>query len=158
MKVIGRVVSLFLIMLWWGGLTFYSAIVVPIGTNVLQSSEQQGLVTQQVTKYLNALGLVAAVVLAWNAWQYRAIAKTKLFRGLLVGSLILFSTQLLLYGLHARLSDLLLHDADRAVFYSVHRVYLLAVGLQWLSGTIAIVGVIALWRLVDKVNPRSPGQ
>jgi uncharacterized membrane protein len=85
MKVTRRVVSLFLIMLWWGGLTFYSAIVVPIGTNVLQSSEQQGLVTQQVTKYLNALGLVAAVVLAWNAWQYRAIAKTKLFRGLLVG-------------------------------------------------------------------------
>lgn len=44
--------------LWLGGLTFYAGIVVPIGTEIVGGTEQ-GFVTQRVTNWLNALGVVA---------------------------------------------------------------------------------------------------
>ena len=33
---------------WWGGLTFYGAVVVPVGTEVLGGAAEQGFVTQRV--------------------------------------------------------------------------------------------------------------
>jgi hypothetical protein len=46
---------------WWGALTFYGAVVVPEGTEQL-GSQTQGLVTQQVTRTLNLIGVAAAAL------------------------------------------------------------------------------------------------
>ena len=46
---------------WWGGLTFYSVVVVPIGSEQIGSTEQ-GFITQQVTWWHNLI-LAAMVVL-----------------------------------------------------------------------------------------------
>ena len=41
---------------WQGGFTFYAAVVVPVGTEVLGSSMEQGSITRRVTVYLNMAG------------------------------------------------------------------------------------------------------
>src|SRR5215207_8541202 len=51
-------------MFWQGGFTFYSAIVVPVGRGL--DAFHQSLVTQRVTHYLNAAGVVAVIVLVWE--------------------------------------------------------------------------------------------
>jgi len=53
---------LLLFAVWWGGLTFYAAIVVPIGTELIGASEQ-GFVTQQVTQWHNAVLTAMSVCL-----------------------------------------------------------------------------------------------
>jgi hypothetical protein len=58
---------------WWGGLTFYALVVVPIGTELLGSVEQ-GFVTQRVTLWHNWLGVVIALALAAEAWRLRSSA------------------------------------------------------------------------------------
>ncbi|MCA9269901.1 MAG: hypothetical protein KDA41_15580, partial [Planctomycetales bacterium] len=50
--------SLLPMIAWWGGLTFYAGVVVPVGAAVFGSTEQ-GFVTQRVTNWLNLLLAVA---------------------------------------------------------------------------------------------------
>ncbi|MEZ6143647.1 MAG: hypothetical protein R3B84_24045 [Zavarzinella sp.] len=63
-----RGVLFFLLIFWQGGFMFYGLIVVPIGAEITGSDFQQGLITQQVTHYLNLSGgmtlLVALLYLA----------------------------------------------------------------------------------------------
>src|SRR5207244_1583054 len=61
-----RFLALQALLAWHGGFLFYAAVVVPIGTDVLGSSSAQGVVTQQVTHWLNRIGVVALAVLAWD--------------------------------------------------------------------------------------------
>jgi hypothetical protein len=125
---------------WWGALTFYGLVVVPEGTEQL-GSQTQGLVTQQVTRTLNFLGVAVAVLLffelrrtgtrgAWLAWFVFLICQTALF------------------GVHAWLSALLqpVNGAavDRRWFYDVHRIYLLTTAVQW------GVGPWLLWRILQR--------
>src|SRR5258708_24657032 len=74
---------------WWGALTFYGLVVVPEGTEQL-GSQTQGLVTQQVTRTLNLMGVaVAALVFfelrrsgtwpAWGAWLVFLCCQAALF-------------------------------------------------------------------------------
>ena len=108
---------------WWGALTFYGAVVVPEGTEQL-GSQTQGLVTQQVTRTLNLIGVAAAALSfvelrrcgarrAWAAW------------------LVFVFCQAALFGIHSWLSKLLATGADRRWFYDVHRIYLFTTAAQW---------------------------
>src|SRR5262245_27277418 len=64
-----RVIRLYLALaawaLWMGGFAFYFGVVVPTGGKVIGGSEQ-GFVTQQVTYWLNLIGLAALAILLWN--------------------------------------------------------------------------------------------
>ena len=51
-----RTVMLFVFALYWGGLTFYTGIVVRIIHFVLNDPMDGGLITQRVTNYLQLLG------------------------------------------------------------------------------------------------------
>ncbi len=108
---------------WWGALTFYGAVVVPEGTDQF-GSQAQGLVTQQVTRTLNLIGVAVAILSyvalrppvatsAWAAW------------------LAFVVSQAVLFGVHAWLSGLLKSGAGREWFYNVHRIYLLTTAVQW---------------------------
>ncbi|HND55144.1 MAG TPA: hypothetical protein PLV92_22170, partial [Pirellulaceae bacterium] len=58
---------------WWGGLTFYAAFVVPAGTELFGSVEQ-GFLTQQATLRLNQLSwcvIALLLVLAIGATRRR---------------------------------------------------------------------------------------
>ena len=55
MTILRRFLVLIALFFWQGGFTFYAAVVVPVGQQVLHSHLRQGFVTQQVTNYLNLL-------------------------------------------------------------------------------------------------------
>ena len=120
---------------WWGGLTFYAVVVVPLGTDLFGSVEQ-GFLTQQVTVRLNVLGTLTAAVLVAEA-----VRSTSRRKRLLTVSLFIV-LQASLWIMHARLSRLMnsstLSVADDAGFYDEHRIYLCLTTVQWL---------IALWHL-----------
>ena len=117
--------------LWLGGLTFYAGIVVPIGTEIISGTEQ-GFVTQRVTNWLNAIGVVALLGLGVNVWfreRNWAIVVTWLLAAL---------SQLSLLALHPLL-DVQLDSTTRTVrdtgwFYECHRGYLIVTAALWLAG------------------------
>src|ERR671917_504286 len=56
MRLFRRSLLLWLLLLWQGGFLFYTAVVVPIGTDVLGSPLVQGLITRRVTDWLKLFG------------------------------------------------------------------------------------------------------
>jgi hypothetical protein len=113
---------------WWGGLTFYAAVVVPLGTEKFGSFDQ-GLVTQQVTRYLNVLAIsVAAMTILAGLVDKRPIPW--------VGGILLGGTTAVLMYQHTLLV-IRIDKAGEAVaddFYSVHALYLWLTTLQWCIG------------------------
>ncbi len=65
-KLFQRFLILCLLAFWFGGLTFYAVLVIPTGAKVLGSHTEQGFVTQQVTNWLNLVGAMGTIILAWN--------------------------------------------------------------------------------------------
>src|SRR5579862_4719779 len=66
MMMLRRFLVLQLLMIWQGGFLFYSAFVVPTGTDVLGGSFEQGKITKLVTADMNLIGLVALAGFAWE--------------------------------------------------------------------------------------------
>jgi hypothetical protein len=135
-RLIWRFFVVLLLAAWWGALTFYGSVVVPEGTEQL-GSQTQGLVTQQVTRTLNLIGVAVAALLfvelrrsaarrAWAAWFAFVVCQAALF------------------AVHAWLSALLESATDRQWFYDVHRIYLLTTGVQW------VVGPYLLWTVLSR--------
>lgn len=132
MQHLRRFFTFVLFSVWFGGLTFYAAVVVPIGGSQLGETTQ-GFVTQQVTIRLNALAAIALVVWAWEIAASRRWRRT---------SIVIWGLQaVLLLGLavlHVKLSsmlDLVDRSGPNVVdFYSWHRLYLIGTTLQWLLG------------------------
>ncbi len=121
--------------MWWGGLTFYSAFVVPLGIEQFGGFEQ-GLLTQRVTVRLNMAGSFVGVCLLadtlWHRpWNRRAIAASTLL-----------GLQAWLWFLHSRLSHWLdsasLSSQSGASFYQEHRVYLWVTAAHWLTGLVCL--------------------
>lgn len=121
---------------WWGGLTFYAAIVVPLGIEQFGGVEQ-GLLTQRVTVRLNVAGTIVGICLLADALY----CKPRNCRAVLAS--VLLGLQGWLWFLHSRLSRWLeavlssLHSDE--LFYHEHRVYLWVTSAQWL------IGLACLW-------------
>src|SRR5437868_7896969 len=75
-----RFLVLVALIFWQGGFTFYSAVVVPVGQEVLGSHVAQGLVTRHVTNYLNLAGAFALLPLAWDTWASGIRGRWRRFR------------------------------------------------------------------------------
>jgi hypothetical protein len=136
-----RWVGLVALSVWFGGFTFYGAVVIPVLHDAMESAEA-GNVTRQVTDTLNAIG-VGTLAWWWGlAWSERATgpewaARTRL--GLLgLDSAILGG----LIVLH-QVMDQRLDAGSLRGFYPLHRAYLMASTVQWVAN-IALVGV-SLW-------------
>jgi hypothetical protein len=119
------------LLLWQGGFLFYTAVVVPIGTTVSGSAAAQGIVTARVTDWLNRLGVVGLVVLAWDiavSTDRRTAARWWCWT-------VAGVCQYLMWFAHELLDSFM--DPTRTVvvirppFYPVHRVYLWASTVQW---------------------------
>ncbi len=114
---------------WLGALTFYAAIVVPIGTDVV-GSMYQGLITRQVTNRLNLGGAILLALLLVNVARQRG-------RMLAATWLLMVVSQLSLVLLHPHLDSMLdavAHRVDDLSFYNWHRAYLLITAVQWFAG------------------------
>lgn len=136
---------------WIGGFTFYAAVVVPVGTDILGSARAQGEITQVVTNWLNLFSAVALLAMGFDWWSDRNRRRKNNGGGLgqprrwwAMGSTLAFMIGLLivLAVLHPQLDRLIeptesgdaIRLSDRKQFYSLHRVYLWTNTLQWLMG------------------------
>ena len=96
-------------MLWQGGFLFYSAFVVPVGTDVLGGAAQQGVITRLVTNSLNLCGAGALALIAWDVaasrdpFARRTAARWWLWFGM-------FAAQYLLFYLHQILDHYMTPD------------------------------------------------
>jgi hypothetical protein len=149
-----RLLVLAALLFWQGGFTFYSAVVVHVGQDVLGSHRSQGFVTRRVTNYLNLGGAIALPLLAWDsagARDRRALrrwARWTLWAGMAL-------TLAALVWLHFRL-DTLLDPASFGVldpesFSTLHAWYLHTSTVQWLCALLFGGLTIAAWRREDRV-------
>jgi hypothetical protein len=139
------------LMYWTGGFTFYAAVVVPIGTEVLGSGAEQGRITRQVAPVINHVGVVAVVLFAWDV---AATRRLRLVRGLAwAGMAACLVTLVILYPY----LDRMFHGEEayldsRAAFRPWHRTYLWVISVQWgFAVAFALVSLVA-WRAQDRVQ------
>jgi hypothetical protein len=142
--------------LWMGGFTFYTLIVIPTGGKVLDGGERDvGFITQQVTNWLNWMGVAALPVLGWNVW---AEGKGILRRLLAVCWLGMALTQVGLFILHPILDGMLETQTHKihggSVFFDWHRRYMAVASLQWLAALTYMWIAIFIWRATDRQNVR----
>ena len=120
--------------LWWGGFTFYAAVVVPKGMTVLGDHVKMGLITQSVTNHLNGIGAFALItsifLLMLNQSKEKSYLQAIRWEWLL---LVLF--QGILFYLHCKLSEMISINFSEVLlkegFYSLHRIYLLISTAIW---------------------------
>jgi hypothetical protein len=150
MRVALRVVIALLFAIWWGGFTFYAAVVVPIGQHVLGSATAQGFVTQPVSDRINLIGAVVIAVSCWNLIAVRRGATPRVWRVLVISWAVLAIFQVALFVLHPWLDGMLDMTtrsiaAEHSTFYAAHRVYLLVATGQWVAATVHAVAVGYAW-------------
>lgn len=111
--------------MWWGGLSFYAIVVVPIGTEQF-GSVGQGFVTQQVTQWHNVMSLLILVCTSVEAYRSQSRILWMFAVGLLLISVGLF-------GWHHRLTQMMdfKEQSVPSDFYSQHAVYLWITAAQW---------------------------
>ncbi|MEO2092357.1 MAG: hypothetical protein ABGY75_23135 [Gemmataceae bacterium] len=135
-------------LLWQGGFVFYAGVVVPVGTEVLGDALRQGAVTQQVTNWLNLIGLIWHGLFAWDVFAGAdpSRRRRRWRAGLWAVSLALLAG---LAGLHPKLDAMFDGDTisrgDRATFYLWHETYLCLSTAHWVLGLANAGLTLAAW-------------
>jgi hypothetical protein len=137
------------LMFWQGGFTFYAAVVVHTGADVLGGHLEQGFITRRVTNYLNLAGAVALPILAWEVAASSDPARwRRRMRWTIWGLLV--ATLAGLVWLHVRLDQKLDPQEqvilDPPAFRWEHRVYLNVSTVQWVAGLVALFLCLSAWR------------
>jgi hypothetical protein len=158
MRVMRRFVVVAALMFWQGGFTFYAAVVVPVGQEVLGSHSDQGFITRQVTRYLNLAGGVALILFAGDVALTRDPSRPRrLRRYLMVAGMLLALAAL--GWLHPQLDQLLDPQAwrilDRGQFRIGHRWYLWISTGQWLCAVAYLIETLKAWQAEDVAGKRS---
>jgi hypothetical protein len=152
MTVLRRLLVMCALMFWIGGFTFYAAVVVPIGTEVLGGPVAQGEITRHVAKWLNLAGAVALILWAWDLAIDRAPRVRQWLRWLLWGTLVVMLA--LLGWWHPRLEELRdlphYYSQNRAAFRSLHRFYLWTSSIQWGVALLLLVSTLRTWHANDR--------
>ncbi len=116
--------------IWWGGLTLYAAIVVPIATESIGALEQ-GFVTQRVTQWLHGSAAVyLATGIAVSAW-----CRSRWQKWLIVVQFVLLATLVMLHRQRSAEMDFDLKTIPDG-FYAKHANYL------WLTTGMWFVGLV----------------
>ena len=158
MTLVRRFLAMAALLVWQGGFVFYTAFVVPIGTEFLGSATSQGFITRQVTTVMNRCGVVALALMAWelgasrDAMRWRRSGRVALF-------VLMAAAAAALFGLHGRLEAQLdvenLDVLDRHVFRPLHRTYLWVSSAQWGCAVAYLVLTVAAWRGEDRSAGRN---
>ncbi len=148
-----RLLLLWALLFWQGGFMFYGGVVIPVGSAILSSDQEQARITRSVTNYLNLAGAVALAAWGWDVFAERGGRRLRW----LFWCLLLFTLGLQAL-LHLRLDELLdsdgslIHEGRR--FGSLHRWYLLASTAQWIGSVILSALTIRAWRDGDAARSR----
>ena len=125
--------GLFLALLWatwWGGLSFYAIVVVPVGTSILGSAEQ-GFVTQRVTHWHNVISCVFLACLLIEAFRRKSRSLGCICAGLALIDVALVAG-------HSHLTSMM-DFSEQTVpvhFYARHGIYLSITAAEWTLGMI----------------------
>src|SRR5262249_13685596 len=141
------------VMFWQGGFTFYAGVVVHVGSGVLGSHLEQGLITRSVTNYLNLAGLTALVAWAWDIANTSDLAERRRWLRWALWALLVLTLGVLAW-LHLPLDELIDPDSpsilDRPRFRELHVWYLNISTLQWAASLILTVATLLAWRSEDR--------
>lgn len=147
------------LMFWQGGFTFYAAVVVPIGSEVLGSDRAQGMITRQVSKFLNLTTAVALMPLAWDAFASGDRNKYRRWLRWLAWSMMLLGLVALL-PLHGYLDQLIDPEKswllDRRAFRTGHRWYLWISTVQWGAAIVYALLMLIAWTEEERTRWTAP--
>jgi hypothetical protein len=129
-RIVWNAVILITWALWWGGLTFYASVVIPMGSDVVGST-LQGFVTQKVTLWHNALLVCFAAMLAVEAW----LRSNRALWGAFVVLAVIAAG---LFYWHSTLTQQLdfKQQTVPGEFYQQHAIYLWITTAEWFVGLI----------------------
>ena len=158
LEIIRRFLTVLAVALWFGGFTFYALVVIHTGHKVFGGIRQTGFLTQQVTHWLNLIGVAALLILLWNVaagWSY---AKPAARWGLVLTWFTMAALEIALFALHPQLDKLLDSQAqtilDRGRFVSLHQLYMNLSTGQWGATFLHIWLVLRVWMRCDKTLAR----
>jgi hypothetical protein len=153
MTVARRFLVLAAVMFWQGGFTFYAAVVVHVGSDVLGSHLEQGLVTRSVTNYLNMAGIAALVVWGWDIARTNDPSIRRRWLRWLLWTLLVLTLGLLAW-LHLPLDELIDVGSPRILnrphFSELHVWYLNISTLQWAGSLLLTAATLLAWRSEDR--------
>ena len=136
-----------------GGFTFYSLIVIPTAERVLDSMRDTGFITQQVTRWLNLIGIGVLLILSWLLMADWREQRRRLRFSLAATWAIMVLAQAGLFITHPLIDQLLeaqghkLHHFEQ--FEKLHTVYLVFATVQWSAALLQIWLMLMIWRLQD---------
>lgn len=144
-------------LLWQGGFLFYALVVVPIGTDLLGSATEQGMITRHVTNWLNLFG-VAWVVLFLVDLLVTPDASPRRRRVRWGGWAISVLGLVVLVGLHPVMAGMLDQEGGYPVrmFGFLHGVYLWVSAAHWVAGLVLAWTTLRAWQAVDGLQPLPP--
>ena len=147
-----RFATVIALAVWFGGFTFYSTAVIATSQEVLHSHLRTGLITQQVTNWLNWISLPALAICGANLVAQRKDPRRVwiwLLGTAFVGMVV---TQITLFPAHRILDSRIVGNqiADDAAFFRLHRVYLVLATLQWCATAGYIWATLVLWAEPDR--------
>jgi hypothetical protein len=140
---------------WQGGFTFYAAVVVPTGTEVLGSSAEQAKITRRVAAEINLTGAIALAIFAMDIVFEPRLRRSR--ASAMVCALILLVVLMVLRD-HL---DAMFHGEDayldnRAGFRPWHRTYLWLSTAQWAACVVFLVLTLMAWRAGDTRQETRP--
>jgi hypothetical protein len=135
------------IAVWFGGFTFYSTAVISTAQEVLHSHLRAGLITQQVTNWLNLISIVPLALCLLNLATLRKANRKGQVRVLATAMATMILLQAVLFGIHPLLdAQIVAHDVpDGATFFKLHRLYLVVSTAQWLATLCYVWTTLKLW-------------
>jgi hypothetical protein len=152
MTALRRFLLMVAVMFWQGGFTFYAAVVIHVGKEVLGSHLEQGFVTRSVTNYLNVAGAVALLLWGWDIAVTMDSGTRRKLRWALWGVMVLALG--VLAWLHVRLDGLLdpsvFEILDSPRFLELHRWYLYVSEVHWGGSLILAALTLLAWRAEDE--------
>jgi len=134
---------------WQGGFTFYAAIVVPIGAEVLGSSAEQARITRLVTWNLNLAGAAALAVFTLDILKVRQFRRSRAI-AIAVAALILIALVFLREHLDQMFHGEQAYLDSRPAFRPWHRTYLWLSTVQWAACVAFLALSVLAWRAADR--------
>jgi len=157
MRLAARIALVFMFALYWGGLTFYTGIVVRIIHMVLNDPMDGGLITQKVTLVLQVLGACTLPLMLVNDLSVTRHSK-RIGIALIGLTLVLSCALVALFVIHSQLDHLIdvqqMEITDRGEFDAAHRRYNQTTTVQWLATVAYLPLAVYSWRVTD--SARSP--
>jgi hypothetical protein len=151
-----RFLVLIALMFWQGGFTFYAAVVVPIGQDVVPLV--QPFITRRVAPWINIAGAGTLLLLALDIlgergrvsapWTYRLRWLMWLGMAVALGVLVWLYPHIDRY---LNLDDP--WTIDRAALRLWHRAYLWVSTIQWGCGLVYVGLTLRAWRVADRNLP-----